>query len=87
MNIQEIQQMTHQELLDAYIAADKARRANNGSWRTQCEISNKLNDLGYYVYYHYKNADDYSQYRLEKREGYWSNGKKWSGDVIKEGWQ
>jgi hypothetical protein len=87
MNNSVLQELNPEELLQAYIAADKVRRENNGQWGPQWEISKRLNDLGYYVYYHHTDECNYSQYHLEKRQGYWGNGKKWDGDVIKEEWQ
>jgi hypothetical protein len=82
MNNKGIEEMNPQELLEAYIAADKVRRENNGNWRVQHDIANRLGDLGYYVYYHHTEECNYSQYRIEKHEGYWGDGKKWDGDVI-----
>lgn len=77
--------MEQEQLLQDYIAADGKRRETNGTWGHQWEINNKLNELGYYVYYHYKNTGDYSQYYLEKRQGYWGSRKRWNNDRIVEG--
>lgn len=63
-----------QELLAAYIAADKERVVNNVSIRDQWGIHNKINELGYYI-----DNDN----KLEKRQGYWGVPcKRWNGDVI-----
>jgi hypothetical protein len=63
--------MTLHQLLQDYIAADKKRIENNGSWGPQWEIHNHLNDLGYYI------DDSNGSLRLEKRKGYWGKIQRW----------
>jgi hypothetical protein len=74
--------MTLHQLLQDYIAADKKRIETNGSWGPQWGIHNKLNDLGYYI-----ERCEEDDIHLEKRKGYWGNGKRWDGDRITEGYE
>lgn len=69
-----------QELLNAYIAVDKVRRETNGNWSPQWEIHNKLNDLGFYI--ERDVSGESPRFRIEKRQGYWGNSKRWQGDVV-----